>query len=52
MHRVLRTQAEALMDADPLQVEAAALLADARQGIRFLQNRFLGVPDERGSAGH
>jgi hypothetical protein len=52
MHRVLRTQAEALMDADPLQVEAAALLADARQCIRFLQNRFLGLPDERDSAGH
>jgi hypothetical protein len=28
------------------------LLADARQGIRFLQNRFLGLPDERASAGH
>lgn len=52
MHHVLRTQAEALMDADPLQVEAAALLADAREGIRFLQNRILGLPNERASAGH
>jgi hypothetical protein len=40
------------MDADPLQIEATALLADAREGIRFLQNRFLGLPNERASAGH
>lgn len=45
-HRVLRVKAEALMDADPLQTEADALLADARDGIRFLQNRFGGLPQE------
>ncbi len=46
VHRVLRAKAEALMDADPLQIEAAALLADARDGIRFLQTRFRGLPQD------
>lgn len=49
-HRVLRVKAEALMDADPLQTEADALLADARDGIRFVQNRFRGLQQDTRSS--